>query len=50
MKIIITVIALNLLTANNSYAICKCVCINRQSSQICENQFDFPANCSLHRC
>ena len=34
-----------LLIANNSYASCRCVCINREVVQMCESQYDYPAYC-----
>lgn len=39
-----------LLISNNSFAMCRCVCINREVVQMCESQYDYYAYCYNKRC
>ena len=35
---------------NNSFAECRCVCINREVVQMCDSQYDYFAYCYNKRC
>lgn len=53
MKIInkIALILIMLITINkNSFASCRCACINREQVQICDSNLDYPAYCYNKRC
>ena len=39
-----------LITTKNSFAVCRCVCINNQSVQMCDSQFDTKRFCALQNC